>query len=469
MKIDKVLNDKIDKFIEKYKSKIIDDICDLVKIRSVSVDGTDTPPYGKECRAVLDKAIEISKNMGFEIDNCDYYCASASLKSNDNGPFIGFWGHLDVVPEGEGWTYPPYSPTLLEGYIVGRGANDNKGPSICSLYTLLFFAENDYDLKYNYKVIFGTNEERGMEDVEYYKKHRELPIFSIVADSVFPICYAEKGILSGIIEIPLLSDEIIQLSGGVARNAVPNYAEVKLKKSCNLNRLALPPEISVEDSDNCYFLKATGKSAHASSPEGSINAIHLLTSYLKNQMLSEDANKSLSFISDITGSFNGSSFGINYNDGITGDLTCVIGLMTYKNNKVTLTVDIRYPIKTDVDFMIKNIEKYCNQYGGRLYNVEDSKPVYVDPKDRFVVLLNDLYNDIMETDIPPYYEGGGSYARKLPNSLAFGPILHERKPKPKCIAHGGAHKPDESLAIDELLVALKIYIVTVLKIDRIEF
>ncbi len=467
MNIEKSLDDKINKFIEKHKEAFVKDICDLVSIKSVAVEDTHMPPYGEGCRQVLDKALEISKRMGFEVENHNYYCGTASLKHNSKNDYIGFWGHLDVVPEGEGWTFPPYEPTILDGYIIGRGSNDNKGASICALYTLLFFLENQYNLNYNYKVVFGTNEENGMDDVEYFIKHCELPVFSIIADSVFPICYAEKGIFTASIEIPLVCDDIIEFRGGAARNAVPNSCEITINNSNNIS--SNNEDITVTKKKDSTVFSTVGKAAHASSPEGSINAIGILSTFMKNNFNNVDVKKCMTFISNITSSFDGSSFGIKYNDGITGDLTCVVGMVNYENDLVTLSLDIRYPIKTDVDTMIKNIEDTCVRNGARLVNINDSKSVYVDPNDKMVCLLNDLYNSIMDSDIPPYYEGGGSYARKVPNSLAFGPVLHKRKQKPKAIAHGGAHKSDESMNIEEMLQALKIYIVTVLKLDKEKF
>jgi len=469
MRIDKELNDKIDKFIEKNRDKIVDDICDLVKIKSVSEDGTDTPPYGQGCKQVLDQALKMSSEMGFEIDNCDYYCGSASLKHHDKGPYIGFWGHLDVVPEGEGWNYPPYSPTMYDGYLIGRGVSDNKGPCICALYTLLFFKEYNYDLKYNFKVIFGTNEERGMHDVEYYIQNRKLPVFSIISDSVFPICYAEKGIFRGEIEIPFHNEDIIEMSGGTVENAVASCAQVRVKKTNFMYHAEACPEILIEDLEDTLIIHATGIASHAAHPEGSKNAIHILASYLAKALHGDQTKKIFSFISDLTGAYNGEGLGVEYRDQVSGELTFVVGLMRYKDNTINISIDIRYPITTNVEEMVQKIEKYCHKVDAKLVKTTDSKPCYVDPSNERVVVLNNLYNQFMGTDIPPYYEGGGSYARKIPNSLAFGPILHEGKPKPNSLVNGGAHKNDESLCIEELLLALKIYIVTVLELDCMDF
>jgi succinyl-diaminopimelate desuccinylase len=42
------------------------------------------------------------------------------------GPHFGFAGHLDVVPAGEGWSGDPFGAGIVDGMLVGRGANDMK-------------------------------------------------------------------------------------------------------------------------------------------------------------------------------------------------------------------------------------------------------------------------------------------------------------------------------------------------------
>ena len=41
-------------------------------------------------------------------------------------PHFGFAGHLDVVPPGDGWGSDPFVPHIIDGRLVGRGANDMK-------------------------------------------------------------------------------------------------------------------------------------------------------------------------------------------------------------------------------------------------------------------------------------------------------------------------------------------------------
>lgn len=44
----------------------------------------------------------------------------------DGGPHVGFAGHLDVVPPGDGWSVDPFAGEIVDGRLVGRGANDMK-------------------------------------------------------------------------------------------------------------------------------------------------------------------------------------------------------------------------------------------------------------------------------------------------------------------------------------------------------
>src|SRR6185312_1557527 len=44
----------------------------------------------------------------------------------EGSPHFGFAGHLDVVPPGEGWSVGPFEARIVDGRLIGRGANDMK-------------------------------------------------------------------------------------------------------------------------------------------------------------------------------------------------------------------------------------------------------------------------------------------------------------------------------------------------------
>ncbi len=303
-----------------------------------------------------------------------------------------------------------------------------------------------------------------MEDVEYYLKHRPTPSFSIVGDSVFPICYAEKGGLKAEIEIPFFDDDFVSIDCGTVRNSVAGKARAVVKKQA-LNLINAPfKDITITENGENVEIEATGLGAHAADPEKAKDAINILCNFFNKTLIKP--NFAFKFIADITSTFDGSTFNIKHSGEEMGALTCVHGVLKMLDNKLSLSMDIRYPITTNIDDTIQKIEKYCQNNGAKLVNVKNSNPCYTDPKDEKIVELNKLYNDFMGSDIPPYYTGGGTYSRKIPNALLFGPIIHNRKPKPQKLAHGGAHKTDESACIDEILIGIKIFILTVLKIEE---
>ena len=51
----------------------------------------------------------------------------AHLKGEAQSPNFVFIEHMDIVPEGEGWSFDPYCGDLVDGKILGRGAEDMKG------------------------------------------------------------------------------------------------------------------------------------------------------------------------------------------------------------------------------------------------------------------------------------------------------------------------------------------------------
>ena len=168
------------------RENMLDTAMELMKIRSVSEPGTREHPYGEGCAMVLDKALEIGKQMGFETENHDYCCGSI-LMPGRTGQEIGIFVHLDVVHEGNGWTTEPYKPVIKDGWLYGRGSADNKGPAAAALYSMKYLKEQEVPLEHTIRLYLGCSEERGMEDIEYYTSHYPAPEFSFTPDASFPV------------------------------------------------------------------------------------------------------------------------------------------------------------------------------------------------------------------------------------------------------------------------------------------
>ena len=66
--------------------------------------------------------------LGFAVHHVPF-AATPNLfaRIGDGSPHLCFAGHTDVVPPGEGWAHPPFSATVVDGRLYGRGAADMKG------------------------------------------------------------------------------------------------------------------------------------------------------------------------------------------------------------------------------------------------------------------------------------------------------------------------------------------------------
>ncbi len=166
---------------------------------------------------------------------------------------------------------------------------------------MLYFRENKIPLKKGIRLFFGCCEENGMGDLSYYRERYKLPGQSLVPDSVFPVCYGEKGIFNINIVSPPLSGNVLGFEGGLVTNMVADKATLKLKLTPHLlemiDGLKSFDNINVEKSDKEIMITAAGKPAHAAYPEGSVNAIGLLSSFaVTNHLVMGEDKRSLAFI-----------------------------------------------------------------------------------------------------------------------------------------------------------------------------
>lgn len=129
-------------WIEKHIDDMVQDICKLSEIPSVSVKTEDPDmPFGQACLDALHAALDLGKSMGFETFNHENYCGTLLWKGESDTE-IGFFGHADVVPAGNGWTCcEPFKPVVKDGLLIGRGVSDNKGSFMTALYALKYLKE----------------------------------------------------------------------------------------------------------------------------------------------------------------------------------------------------------------------------------------------------------------------------------------------------------------------------------------
>lgn len=468
---------RVGRWFEEHREEMIRDIKRLVRIPSISDPQSETGPFGKACRLVLDEMLAIGREYGFYTENKEYYVGTIGKEEKDWKNTIGLWNHLDVVPLGEGWEYEPFQPVVKDGYLIGRGAQDNKGPAVAMLYVMRCIRDLELEMKHDICLFVGCDEERGMADLEYYGSRYPFPALSMIADCGFPVCYGEKGILEGwaAAECPFSTD-VVDLYGGSAGNIIPDRAVLVLRDRPELEEQIrrLPENLRTEREEGQIRITARGTSRHSAFPEGSVNAVHeLAKGVCCTGLLKEEDRRILRFIEKATSDYYGEGIGIAYEDEVSGRLTCAGTVLKLQEGRAALQFNIRYSISADPVHMEAVLSGFCSADGYRWERIRDSAPNYFPKERKEVACLTALFNEMTGMDAKPYVMGGGTYARKLPNAFGYGiggmpEREDDRAGSLFAKGHGGAHEPDEGLDLQKLLDGAKIYTMAMLALNDCE-
>lgn len=374
---------------------------------------------------------------------------------------VGIIGHLDVVPANmeDGWKSNPFEAEIRDGKIYGRGAIDDKGPVISALYAMKAVQEK-MQINKRVRLILGLNEEKDWKCINYYKQNEELPTIGFSPDADFPCIYAEKGIITIKFEheFGINNCEILEIStGNNAINVVPKYCMMRLK----LNN---PDDISnFENRDGVHIEKiskdtikivAFGKASHAAHPDMGENAIVKLLRYLKDNWYINKLEENGVFDIEAPRFLGGE----NTTDE-TGKLTSNIGKIKYENGKLELFTNLRVPVNTNFDEIVKYYEKLKEQIPGLEYSIENSnQKLYIEKDSYLVKTLTNIFNRETGLNEQPIAIGGGTYARAFKNCISFG--MNMPGDPDMC------HQVDEFVDIDKLILGCKIYAEAIYELSR---
>ncbi|MGU3575987.1 Sapep family Mn(2+)-dependent dipeptidase [Brucellaceae bacterium C25G] len=486
---EQTLINRVDAWFADHKQEFITDLIDWVSYPSVSEADKAAPnaPFGPEVARLFDRVIERAEELGFKTERHEGYAISILSDEGDVAEDIGLVSHLDVVPAGENWTFEPYQPFERDGFVIGRGSSDNKGPALLDLYLLRAFRDLGVKLNRRLRIVYGGAEETSMADIAYYAEHGPIPRLSIITDGGFPVNYAQKGGLNLVIHLPVSDSALAGLKAGVAANAVPATATLVLKHpditaaKAQLSLLASDTQerLTISEDNGNLVLLLRGQSGHAAFPENTLNPIPILLRALLEADLLHGTDVDLArLIAGLLADPWGQSAGIANEDAPTGKLTLNGGIISGNEKGITLQLDIRYPISTNVDELLAIVKEKISPFGGSIEIERDAKPVHFDKNSALVQLLQNSFDTVADAKTQPFSMGGGTHARVMPNSITFGPgfgrdpsLLFNGEPvalRPDFIpaGNGSAHGPDEFVAIENLRRALRVYTVTLPRLDR---
>lgn len=116
-------------------------------------------PEDAGCQDVMIARLE---KLGFEIETMIFEdTTNLWARRGTEAPLFVFAGHTDVVPAGpsEQWHTPPFEPTIIDGYLHGRGAADMKGSLACFIVAIERFLAEHPNHKGSIALLITSDEE----------------------------------------------------------------------------------------------------------------------------------------------------------------------------------------------------------------------------------------------------------------------------------------------------------------------
>ena len=365
--------------LKEVQPMLFDGLRRMVAIPSIRGKEEPDAPFGRGPKQALEEVLKIATELGFHTKNIDDKIGYAEYGENRaDGAYYGVFGHVDVMPLGEGWNSPPLSLTLREGKLFGRGTLDNKGPILSNLYALYVLKENGVTFDRPVRIVFGTNEETGFGCVKHYLTKEIPPTFGWTPDCKWPVVYGERG---------------------------------RLKV-----RVSLPESMVADlyDFANCKLLHTNHR---------------------------------------------GEELGIAYHDEDFGMMQLRGETFGIEKNQHYVEWTMCYPASCTKSDLLNQITAQLPEKA-TLEVISHWAPVLYDKSSKYVQALQQVYTDVTKSDSIPVTTTGGTYAKIIPNIIAYGPSF----PGQRDIAH----LPNEWIGVKDLETDTIIYGLALLALSNMK-
>ncbi len=415
-----------------------------VAIPSVIGEAKEGAPFGQAIAQSLETMLNLCESLGFTVKNGEGYYGYAEI--GEGSETLGILGHLDVVPVGDlaNWHHDPFDCQINDGKLIGRGTQDDKGPTLAALYAVKALIDSGVTFNKKIRFIFGTDEETLWRDMAKYRENGEtIPDFGFTPDSKFPMINAEKGLLQAVLKTT--NPAPVKLIAGNAFNSVPDQAEYTGEKQAEVKTALSKHNFQFKETATSVLVLGTG--IHSQAADRGENAISRLAISLHEVGLHCEA---IDFIAEVIGEdANANQIIANCEDEVSGKLTVNIGKVRLDETGQEIALDIRIPVSYEKATIVEPLQAIAQKYALSYEEFDWLAAIHV-PTDHFLVkTLRDVYETETGLDSTPESSGGATFARALDNCVAFGMVFPDSVKT--------EHQPNEYITLADLEKATQIY------------
>ena len=452
----------ISEYTASRKEVFLSDLKRLVEINSVRTEAKPGMPFGEGGAEVLKEAEKIFTEHGYRPVNCANYAVEVD---SGKDPCLMLLAHLDVVPEGDGWTKEPYKLTVEGDLAYGRGTTDDKGAVLACLLAMDACRELYGEPVKGVRLVAGSGEETGSEDMDYYFSVRPTLPYTLSPDADYPLINIEKGRFA-----PLFSQKIsggreeksvLRIEGGKTQNIVPGRAKAvlrgftakEIKIFCEEAEKTTNTEFTCEPTKDGVIISAKGQSAHAANPHLGINAQTALFSLIASLPISNNEMKNavnglLSLFPH--GETDGTHAGVRMNDEASGALTLNFGVLEYNGETLSCGLDLRCPLCANEENVKNVIEERIGALGFSFTGEPAMRPAhYVPESSPLIQTLLKVFEARTGEKGECLAIGGGTYVHNIEGGVAFGIEFPGKDYR--------IHGADEYCDINEMLLTAAMY------------
>ncbi|MES2900800.1 MAG: dipeptidase [Pseudomonadota bacterium] len=465
--------------VRTYHADLIDTLGKMVRYKTVADKNV---PFASNPQHLGFKQYlkEEAARLGLDYTDLGYVMVIGLGQSSER---VGIITHGDVQPaDPSKWKKSPFEldRTSEPGRLIARGAEDDKGPIATAMYAMKSIKDRKLTLSKRLELYIYMAEESDWAPLEELLKTHVPPQINITIDADYPVVTAEKGwgLLSVVVPqqsatttaVPQLSafgggsfgSQIPEDAKAIIANARPALEQLIRRRGASHSGMRYTFSWSGAE----LTVRARGRSAHSSKPEGGVNAISMLADALQVQPWSNTtAGAVVNFLNELVGTgYYGERFGsIAYRDAFMGPMTFVPTVIKQVDQGIEISINLRRPQGKSSAQIESEIRAVLDQWQQRQVKLgavamELSEP-WLQKNAPHVPTLLSVFSHFTGIRNPrPISVGGATNSRLFPGAVSFGPAMPN--------VEYTAHSEHEFITVKQLLLNLQMYTAVMVELAK---